>query len=174
MNLSKAISSVPELPELVNQNDTYRQLIDYGKVLEGFARHASTHAAGVVIADQPLVNYLPSRIKLTSSTAPPPSNPRLQLCMEEYVSSQFSENGGAIRQSIASAQALDLSAPPAKLAKELAESFDKAEQAFEAPVMVGVPVGEDNRSNVPGVDDVMGFHGLQPTAVKGGHEKAFR
>ena len=32
-----------------------------------------------------LVNYLPNRISLTSDTAPPPVNPRLQYCMERYV-----------------------------------------------------------------------------------------
>ncbi|MBC7336079.1 MAG: DNA polymerase III subunit alpha, partial [Clostridia bacterium] len=36
-----------------------RQLVDYARALEGTPRHASTHAAGVVIAPEPLVNFLP-------------------------------------------------------------------------------------------------------------------
>jgi len=36
-----------------------REIIDYGIKLEGLARHASTHAAGVVIADKPLVEFIP-------------------------------------------------------------------------------------------------------------------
>ena len=35
-------------------------LIDIFRSLEGLPRHASTHAAGVVISDAPLVNYLPT------------------------------------------------------------------------------------------------------------------
>ena len=37
----------------------YGELIDICRVLEGLPRHASTHAAGVVISDEPLVEYLP-------------------------------------------------------------------------------------------------------------------
>ena len=36
-----------------------RRIIDIGKRLEGLARHASVHAAGVVLADKPLVEYVP-------------------------------------------------------------------------------------------------------------------
>ena len=38
---------------------TYKELIDFSKVLEGMHRHASTHAAGVVIAPGPLTDYVP-------------------------------------------------------------------------------------------------------------------
>ena len=34
----------------------------------------------------PLVNYLPTRTSLTGETAPPPRNPRLQACLEQYLS----------------------------------------------------------------------------------------
>ena len=36
-------------------------LIDMSKALEGMPRHASTHAAGVVIAKEPVTNYVPSK-----------------------------------------------------------------------------------------------------------------
>ena len=46
----------------------------------------------VVVGLNPqMVNYLPNRVALTSETAPPPLNPRLQYCMEEYVIEQFAE-----------------------------------------------------------------------------------
>jgi DNA polymerase-3 subunit alpha len=49
----------PEFKDLYDSQDYIRQLIDTAGQLEGVNRHASTHAAGVVISDQPLVNYVP-------------------------------------------------------------------------------------------------------------------
>ena len=58
MKLEKALEIVPDLKKLAEQ-DEYNQLIDYSKTLEGLARHASTHAAGVVITPDELTNYTP-------------------------------------------------------------------------------------------------------------------
>ncbi len=58
MTLDKALEAVPDLKKLAKQ-DEYRQLVDYSKTLEGLARHASTHAAGVVITPDELTNYTP-------------------------------------------------------------------------------------------------------------------
>jgi len=59
MTLSKALEIVPELNQLSAQSEVYRELLEYSKVLEGLARHASTHAAGVVITPDALTNYTP-------------------------------------------------------------------------------------------------------------------
>jgi len=59
ITLEDALKAVPELREMVNKDETHRKLIEYSRVLEGLARHASTHAAGVVIAPQELTEYLP-------------------------------------------------------------------------------------------------------------------
>ena len=59
INLETAIKQEPALKKLVDEDDQIRQLISLSKVLEGLPRHASTHAAGVVIADRPLDEYLP-------------------------------------------------------------------------------------------------------------------
>jgi len=59
MTLTKAIKKVPEISGLAKQGDVHRQLIEYSQVLEGIARHASTHAAGVVITPEALTNYTP-------------------------------------------------------------------------------------------------------------------
>ncbi len=59
MTLTKALEIVPELEKLAEQGETHRQLLEYSKVLEGLARHASTHAAGVVITPDDLTNYTP-------------------------------------------------------------------------------------------------------------------
>jgi len=59
MHLEEAQEKVPELREECQKDAQVKKLIDLAKKLEGVARHASTHAAGVVIADKPLTNYLP-------------------------------------------------------------------------------------------------------------------
>ncbi|ETR74282.1 MAG: DNA polymerase III subunit alpha [Candidatus Magnetoglobus multicellularis str. Araruama] len=59
IKLKEALKEEPKLQELADNNQNYKELLDICKVLEGLPRHASTHAAGVVIGDRPLVNYLP-------------------------------------------------------------------------------------------------------------------
>ncbi|MDJ0608415.1 MAG: SLC13 family permease [Kiloniellales bacterium] len=77
-----------------------------------------------------LVNYLPQRVSLTSETAPPPRNPKLQQCLEKYVWQRFTADGDAIRAEIAEARGFNLDYLPERLAKNLRESFDQAEQTF--------------------------------------------
>ncbi|MCC7194958.1 MAG: DNA polymerase III subunit alpha [Gemmatimonadaceae bacterium] len=57
--IEEAARKVPELQRLYEQDDRHRQLIDYATRLEGLARHAGVHAAGVVIAPGPLDDYVP-------------------------------------------------------------------------------------------------------------------
>jgi DNA polymerase-3 subunit alpha len=59
MNLEKTLKNVPELREEYEKDPQIKKLIDLAKKLEGVVRHASTHAAGIVIGDKPLINYLP-------------------------------------------------------------------------------------------------------------------
>jgi DNA polymerase-3 subunit alpha len=59
MTLDKALAQVPELAEMYKNDPQITQIIDIGKRLEGLCRNAGTHAAGVVIADQPLDNFVP-------------------------------------------------------------------------------------------------------------------
>ncbi|MEE8347194.1 MAG: DNA polymerase III subunit alpha, partial [Dehalococcoidia bacterium] len=58
MTIEKALEESAQLRE-VYEDAHIRKLIDTARALEGVARHASTHAAGVVIAPEPLVNFLP-------------------------------------------------------------------------------------------------------------------
>ncbi|MEQ8322219.1 MAG: TRAP transporter large permease subunit [Rhodospirillales bacterium] len=78
-----------------------------------------------------LVNYLPTRLSLTSDTAPPPRNPSLQFCIEDYLFEQYDERGNELKSAIASARGLDISMLPDNMQKELTASFDKAEKTFE-------------------------------------------
>jgi len=59
MTLEKALAVNPELKSLYDNNERIRRLIDTAFRLEGLSRHASIHAAGVVISDKPLTEYVP-------------------------------------------------------------------------------------------------------------------
>ncbi|PIE67299.1 MAG: DNA polymerase III subunit alpha [Deltaproteobacteria bacterium] len=59
MTIDKALKEEPKLAEMVAADARFAELIDISRALEGLSRHASTHAAGVVIGDKPLVEYLP-------------------------------------------------------------------------------------------------------------------
>ncbi len=59
MTLDGALNEVQELKELYEEDADVRKVIDIGKRLEGLPRHASTHAAGVVITKEPVDTYVP-------------------------------------------------------------------------------------------------------------------
>ena len=88
--------------------------------------------AMVIVANSPnLVNYLPNRVALLSENSPPPRNPKLAYCVDQYVSNEIALNGDAIIGGVTAARALDLSALPKKLAKSTAASFDNVSTAIE-------------------------------------------
>jgi len=59
ITLDSAVEKNPELKRAVATEAATRQLFDYAKVLEGLSRNADVHAAGVVIADRDLSDYIP-------------------------------------------------------------------------------------------------------------------
>lgn len=59
MTIDKALTMEPELAVLVDQDPKIARLIDVSRRLEGLSRHASTHAAGVVISDKAMTEYVP-------------------------------------------------------------------------------------------------------------------
>ncbi len=59
ITISKALSQNPELLEEYNNNPQIKHLIDMSLKLEGLPRHSSTHAAGVVICDKSVIEYVP-------------------------------------------------------------------------------------------------------------------
>ncbi|OGW54777.1 MAG: DNA polymerase III subunit alpha [Nitrospirae bacterium RIFCSPLOWO2_02_42_7] len=59
VKLEDALSSEPKLKELMNADSRITTLIEYALSLEGLTRHASTHAAGIVISKEPLTEYVP-------------------------------------------------------------------------------------------------------------------
>ncbi|MFQ5874041.1 MAG: DNA polymerase III subunit alpha, partial [Dehalococcoidia bacterium] len=58
-SIAEAMESNPELSDIYENDPSIQKLIDTAQKLEGVARHASTHAAGVVISQEPLTHYVP-------------------------------------------------------------------------------------------------------------------
>ncbi|MDP2927052.1 MAG: DNA polymerase III subunit alpha [bacterium] len=58
-NLEETLKKVKEFRDLYEQDAQAKKLVDLAKKLEGVARHASTHACGVVISAEPLENIVP-------------------------------------------------------------------------------------------------------------------
>lgn len=59
MTIESALEQSPDLKRAYDSEPETKKLLDLSKKLEGVARHASVHAAGVVIADKPLTEYTP-------------------------------------------------------------------------------------------------------------------
>ena len=66
MTLDRAIQMVPELAAAATEPD-YARLLKNAKKLEGLTRHASTHAAGIVITPEPLQRYVPLQNAITKA-----------------------------------------------------------------------------------------------------------
>lgn len=59
MTLARAVEVSPELVQLAEENDVVKDLLENAQALEGMPRHAGVHAAGLVISQKPLLEYLP-------------------------------------------------------------------------------------------------------------------
>ncbi|WIY54411.1 DNA polymerase III subunit alpha [Devosia sp. YIM 151766] len=58
-SIERTMKEVPQFKQMADEDETVGQLVEIGKALEGLYRHASTHAAGIVIGDRPLQELLP-------------------------------------------------------------------------------------------------------------------
>ena len=67
MTLDKALAAVPELRRLHDEDEQVRRIFDFGRRLEGLTRHVGVHAAGVIVAQEPLEGLVPL-CKQTDST----------------------------------------------------------------------------------------------------------
>jgi DNA polymerase-3 subunit alpha len=59
LSIQEALDQIPELRNIYDMAPKIRELLDTAKSIEGLARHASTHAAGVVISKNPLTEHVP-------------------------------------------------------------------------------------------------------------------
>ncbi|HEX6303950.1 MAG TPA: DNA polymerase III subunit alpha, partial [Anaerolineales bacterium] len=59
VSIQQALEEVPDFKQLYKTAEYYRNLIDTAVQMEGVVRNAGTHAAGVIITDKPIIEYLP-------------------------------------------------------------------------------------------------------------------
>lgn len=86
----------------------------------------------VVGSYPPLVNYLPQRTSLLSESAPPPKNPKLQYCLEEFVSQKLSSEGTSVQFAFSEASKIDLSALPPQIAKKAKDAFSDGAKSIQS------------------------------------------
>ncbi|MDR1669880.1 MAG: DNA polymerase III subunit alpha [Oscillospiraceae bacterium] len=90
MTLDKALDTSPSLKELYENDTRAGELIDMARKLEGMPRHASTHAAGVVITAEPVSEYVPlARVSRKTSRQTADSDESLLGASDEAVVTQF-------------------------------------------------------------------------------------
>ena len=80
----------------------------------------------------PLVNYLPNRFYLSSFNAPPPMNPRLQYCVENYLAEAIESDKVSINAAIQSLAEIDFSLIPKKLGEQIIDSKEAAASVFDS------------------------------------------
>ena len=78
-----------------------------------------------------LVNYLPTSTFLSSETAPPPKNPRLQLCLEDYLFDFYDTQKAAYMGQLDQLKSADLSTLPDSKQKAMARNINNAGQIFD-------------------------------------------
>lgn len=59
ITIDEALRVEPQLKEMYDNSPTVKEILDIARRLEGLCRHASTHAAGVVVSPEPLTEYAP-------------------------------------------------------------------------------------------------------------------
>jgi tripartite ATP-independent transporter DctM subunit len=102
------------------------------QIYKGASAFIALQILGLIIAGAfpSLVNYLPNKTHLTSDTAPPPSNPKLQECLENYIFVDYDNRGNEIQASIDRIKTANISYLPESYREELNESFRKAGKTF--------------------------------------------
>ena len=101
-------------------------------IYKGAVAFIALQLAGLAITGTfpSMVNYMPNKTFLTSETAPPPINPRLQMCMEQRVFDEYQRDRELISNAITEVRQSDLTILPDVHRKKLNESLDFATQTF--------------------------------------------
>jgi len=83
MSIERALNESPELKLAYDADEAVRRLVDTAQRLEGIARHASTHAAGIVISREPLVEHVPLQRPQRGETEKLGAIPTTQYAMDQ-------------------------------------------------------------------------------------------
>jgi tripartite ATP-independent transporter DctM subunit len=104
------------------------------QIYKGAVAFIALQILGLTIAGAfpSLINYLPNRTYLTSDTAPPPNNPRIQLCLEDMLFEKYPENQSLIEASLSELKKARIDYLPEKYQQNLNESYRDMEKVFAA------------------------------------------
>lgn len=75
ITLDESVSKSSELQKEVENNKLAAKIIEHGKIIEGMVRNTGTHAAGVIISDRPLTEYVPLTLQEGALTTQYPQLP---------------------------------------------------------------------------------------------------
>ena len=85
----------------------------------------------IVGYNPPLVNYLPARVQLLSENAPPPRNPRLQVCVEELLARELPAQESTVRGLLSTLEGADLSVLPEGQRRNVESALAAYEAGFD-------------------------------------------
>ncbi|MFC1571361.1 DNA polymerase III subunit alpha [Candidatus Margulisiibacteriota bacterium] len=145
MTLDKALGSVKDLRGLYEKDATVKNLLDTAKKLEGLSRHASVHAAGVVISEKPLTEYVP-----------------LQKLAENSVVTQFPmgdlEKIGLLKMDFLGLRNLTMIAHAIEIIKKTADVAIDLET---------IPIDDSKTYHLLGTGETMGIFQLESRGMRG-------
>ncbi len=121
ITLPQAIAAEPRLQEARDAEPVVAKLLDIGQRLEGLYRHASTHAAGVVIADRPLIELVPLY-----------RDPRAQLPATQF-SMKWAEAAGLVKFDFLGLKTLTVIETARKLIARKGVDIDPAALTLDDP-----------------------------------------
>ena len=103
------------------------------QIYKGAVAFIALQLVGLAIAGAfpSLVNYLPNKTHLVSETAPPPSNPKLQECLEDYLFADYDANKAVIVKAIERVSTSNMAYLPDEYQQGLSESYRQARATFE-------------------------------------------
>ncbi len=119
VTLQQAIDREPQLQQMQEQDEQVARLIDIALKLEGLYRHASTHAAGVVIGDRPLEELVPLY-----------RDPRSDMPVTQF-NMKYVEQAGLVKFDFLGLKTLTVLAQARDLVAERGETFDLSNLPLE-------------------------------------------
>ncbi|MFA5072432.1 MAG: DNA polymerase III subunit alpha [Nitrospirota bacterium] len=151
ITLKEAIEQEPKIKEMMKQDSRIAELMDIALNLEGQVRHASKHAAGVVISQEPLTEYLP-----------------LFKTPKDEITTQFDMNGvekiGLVKFDFLGLRNLTVIR---KAEEMIQQRLDKAPLAQEAPFSVSrIPMHDAKTFELLGRGETLGIFQLESSGMR--------
>jgi DNA polymerase III subunit alpha len=142
--LQEAIDGEPELRHLRDSDETVAQLIDNALKLEGLYRHASTHAAGVIIGDRRLAELVPLY-----------KDPRSDMPATQF-SMKYAEAAGLVKFDFLGLKTLTV----------LQRAIELIEQREEAPDLLNLPLSDPKTFEMLSRGETVGVFQLESSGMR--------